>query len=235
MEYNHRQTRWAIFPSHEQATHAAAVACAWHLGGYHNVCLHPLIVAPLDTDTYRLATDWLFDEAPYVDEHERPRGVHYEARVAMRRMLRVLAEKPAELLEMEWFDLERALFEALTGLGYDVRHTPFSKDGGYDLEVVIDGRRYLIELKHWKSGKVGSDIVERFGDIVMHERAEAGLFLSSSGYFRPVVARIEAGRGRVKLGNGTKVLSFCRSFVRSQAGVWERDGDLVDAFFSDTL
>ena len=57
------------------------------------------------------------------DEEDRPRGVAYIARVAMRDMIRKIAENPDELLGMEWIDLERALFEALYGLGFGPTHS----------------------------------------------------------------------------------------------------------------
>jgi hypothetical protein len=31
------------------------------------------------------------------------------------------------------------------------------------------------------------------------------------------------------------VLSFCRSFVLSEGGIWERDESLIEVFFKDTL
>jgi len=86
-----------------------------------------------------------------LDEEDRPRGVAYIARVAMWDMVRKIAENPDELLGMEWLDLERALFEALHGLRYSVRRTRSTKDGGYDLEVEIEGRRYLVEVKRWSA------------------------------------------------------------------------------------
>jgi hypothetical protein len=196
-----------------------------------------LTAVALDTQRYENALDWLFGEFDAQDERERPRGVAYIARVAMRDMVRRIAEKPDELLAMEWRDLERALFEALQGLGYSVRSTRSTKDGGYDLEVDIEGSRYLVEVKHWSApDRVGSKAIRRFAEVIMREQAAAGLFLSSSGYTGTVAAaRLEVARVPIALGDSRKMLSFCRSFVVSERGIWERDGTLTDVFFSDTL
>ena len=160
-----------------------------------------------------------------------------EIMFAMRDMIRSIAEHPDELLGMEWVDLERALFEALYGLGYSVRRTRSTKDGGYDLDVELEGRRYLVEVKHWSAPeRVGPEAVKRFAEVVFRERAVGGLFLSSSGYTSTVAAaRLEVARTPIMLGDSRKVLSFCRNFVLSEGGIWERDGSLIEVFFRDTL
>lgn len=227
---------WAVFPDHAQAEAAAHAACRWDIGGYSAVAIHPLATVALDTRRYETATDWLFGDVEPVPEADRPRGVFYVARIAMRDMVRKIADNPDELLAMEWVDLERALFEALLGLGYAVRRTRSTKDGGYDLSIDIEGQRFLVELKHWSApSRVGPDAIERFAEVVMREEAAAGLFLSSSGYRGTVATRLRASRAPVRLGDREKMLSFCRNFVLSERGVWEREEGLLEVFFKDTL
>ena len=155
----------------------------------------------------------------------------------MRDMVRKIAKNPEELLGMEWLDLERALFEALHGLGYSVRRTRSTKDGGYDLEVEIEGRRFLVEVKHWSApDRVGPDAIKRFAEVVLREQAVGGLFLSSSGYTSTVAAaRLRVERVPIMLGDSRKMLFFCRSFVLSKDGIRERYGSLTEVFFDDTL
>lgn len=230
------QPHWAVFPDHAQTKSAAHAACRWDLGGYSSVAIHPLAAVALDTKRYETVTDWLFGDAEPLPEADRPRGVFYVARIAMRDMVRKIAENPDELLAMEWMDLERALFEALSGLGYAVQRTRSTKDGGYDLSIDIEGRRFLVELKHWSApSRVGPDAIERFAEVVMREEAAAGLFLSSSGYSGTIATRMRASRAPVRLGGLDKMLSFCRSFVLSETGIWEREEGLLEVFFKDTL
>jgi hypothetical protein len=233
--YARRGQQWAVFSNYEQASNAAASACCWHIGGYSGVRLYPLTAAPLDARRFEWAADWLFGDEQ-LSEEEPQRGVFYEARIAMRKMLRAISERPDELLQMEWMDLERALFEALDGMGYQVRRTRSTKDGGYDLEVVIEERRYLVEVKHWNAAyRVGPDIVRHFGEVVLREQAHGGLVLSSSGYSGTVVSgRLEAVRAPVMLGDKFKMLSFCKNFVLSENGIWQRDRSLTEVFFADT-
>lgn len=237
ISYSGHRRHWAVFTSNSQAEAAASAACRWDIGGYGEVSIYPLIAVALDTQRYETAVDWLFGDVDPVDEKDRPRGVAYRARVAMRDMVRILAERPEELLKMEWPDLERALYEALLGLGYSVRHTRLTKDGGYDLEVKIEDKRYLIELKHWSPrDRVGPSAIRRFAEVVMREKASGGLFLASSGFAGTVAAtRLEISQAPIRLGNDAKILSFCRSFLLSESGIWEPEGDLTEVFFRDTL
>lgn len=232
-----RGRHWAVFASYQEAKTAAAGACRWDVGGYKDVSIHPLAAVALDTRRYETAVAWLFGDLDAQEEQDRPRGVVYIARAAMRDMVRKIAENPDELLAMEWRDLERALFEALHGLGYSVRCTRSTKDGGYDLEVEIEGSRYLVEVKHWSApDRVGSEAIKRFAEVVLCEQAAGGLFISSSGYTSKVAAaRLEVARVPIVLGDSRKLLSFCRSFVLSEGGIWERDGTLTEVFFNDTL
>jgi hypothetical protein len=112
-----------------------------------------------------------------------------------------------------------------------------AKDGGYDLEVDIDDRRFLVEVKHWSApNRVGPEAIRRFAEVVLREQAAGSLFLSSSGYTDTVAtARLEVSRLPVMLGDSRKILSFCGSFVLSESGIWERDGSLSQIFFKGTL
>jgi len=227
---------WAVFPSYQEASFAAEGACRWDIGGYHGVTIEPLNAVALDTGRYEFATDWLFGDIEPTDKEVRSCDVGYVARIAMRDMLRKIAEDPRQLLVMEWLDLERAMFEALCGLGYLVRRTRSTKDGGYDLDVEIEEKRYLVEVKHWSApNSVGPDAIKRFAEVVFREQASGGLFLSTSGYTNnAATARVEVARAPIMLGDSRKILSFCRSFVLSEGGIWERDRSLTEVFFQDT-
>jgi hypothetical protein len=237
LRYCDRQgEHWAIFPTYGSAATAASGASRSDIGGYANVAIYPLSAVALNTPRYQTSTDWLFgDDAP--PEAVREQGVHYRARIAMRDMIRDIAARPEELFKMEWVDLERALYEALNGLGYQVGRTRSTKDGGYDLEVKIEDRRYLIEVKHWNVAKrVGPEVVRRLGEVVLREQAQGGLVLSSSGFSRSVATtRFDVSRTCVMLGDSRKMLSFCQSFVLSEGGIWQRDGDLTEVFFAETF
>ncbi|MGN8119189.1 restriction endonuclease [Labrys sp. 22185] len=228
---------WVVFPSYEQACTAAAGACRWDVGGYTAVNVQPLSAAPVEAPRFETVLHWLFEDLYPPEEDDQLPGVAYIMRDAMRRLIRRIAEDPDELLDMEWRDLERTLYEALFGLGYSVRLTPSSKDGGYDLEVEIEGKRYLVEVKHWSApSRVGEGTIQRFAEVVLAERAAGGLFLSTSGYTKAAAAvgRCYVTSMPIILAGRQKIMSFCRNFLLSERGIWERDRSLTEVFFEDS-
>jgi len=86
---------------------------------------------------------------------------------AMKELAKLVCFEPGKLQQLEWRDLERMLAVVLDGIGYAVRLTPPTKDGGKDIVVqFIASRRtqsHYVEVKHWVSGKkVGNDTVREF-------------------------------------------------------------------------
>jgi restriction endonuclease Mrr len=92
-------------------------------------------------------------------------------------------------------------------------------------------------VKHWSApDRVGQGAIKRFAEVLMREQAAGGLFLSSSGYTNTAAAaRLEVSCMPIMLGDSRKMLSFCHSFVLSEKGIWERDGNLTEVFFKDTF
>lgn len=155
---------------------------------------------------------------------------------------KLVAENPDSLDELEWRDLERMMTTVLDGLGFSAELTPASKDGGKDiiLSLRTDSglRTYIIELKHWRSGKrVGQNSVREFVNVVAREQREGGLFLSTYGFTeRAFESLTEIERSLVKLGGKTKVVNLCRSFVKVGGGFWSPDDEgLAEVLFSDTI
>lgn len=126
---------------------------------------------------------------------------------------------------IEWRDLERALGVALSNIGFNVEVTPPSKDGGKDiilsLDVYNDKYSFIIELKHWRSGKkVGPDYVEKFLRVVINERRSGGLFLASYGYSDDCLDRLVSfKRYNINLGDGNKIYNFFRIYKKTMGGL----------------
>ncbi|QGM97246.1 restriction endonuclease [Methylocystis parvus] len=164
---------------------------------------------------------------------------------ALRSMLQALAQEivrsPDYLVHVEWRDLERLLGEVLSGLGFDVLVTRPGRDGGFDLELrcVEAGQPviYLVEIKHWKApSRPGSDILERFFEVVMAYGASRGLLVSSSGYSVPALSgRSEIARQLVRLGDADKIVALCQSYVRHRIGAWTPTDALPSILFADTF
>ncbi|SEC58474.1 Restriction endonuclease [Rhizobiales bacterium GAS191] len=230
--FSRGQQHWAIFPSREVAITAATGACRWDVGGYDNVTIHPVGAAAVRTKQYDGAADWLFEGEDVWDEPLEQTGVAGIVRRFMRELARRIAAHPRELAAVEWRDLERLLFEVFDALGYEANLTRPAKDGGYDLRLEAEGSVYFVEVKHWsKPSKVGAGIINRFTEIVAKNGGE-GLLLSSSGFTDEVIkGRLEVSEYPVVLGSEPKVISLCRYYVQTEAGLWVRESGLRDIFF----
>lgn len=162
-------------------------------------------------------------------------------RVMSRFLASEIARNPDALFELEWRDLERTVAEVFEGLGFTVVLTPSSKDGGKDLilEYDYDGRRrvYIVEVKHWRQGKrVGGDVVRKFVNVIVRERRDGGLLLSTSGYSRSAFEhRTRLDRQLLRFGGREKILWLCRSLERVRSGLWSAPENLVTVLHEQTI
>ena len=80
-------------------------------------------------------------------------------------------------------DAIRALYEAL---GYSAKRTPFSGDGGWDVEATRASERLLIECKHYGEGKtIGRPVLQKLHSAVITQGATAGVLITTSDFSRP--------------------------------------------------
>jgi hypothetical protein len=157
-----------------------------------------------------------------------------------RDIIRLISTRPAELQSVEWRVLERVIAEALEGLGFDVELTPSSKDGGKDIVLTCFERGvrrdYVVEIKHWVSGKpVGGGHLKKFLDVVVSGRHDRGLFLSTSGFAanaRQSIAYLE--HSRLRTAGYEKVVDLCKMYVRGESGLWTTDLNSTELLFSGT-
>ncbi len=155
-------------------------------------------------------------------------------------LARLVAGNPQYLNEIEWRDLERLLGAVFDRLGFDVEVTPPAKDGGKDLVLTCvvngHGKKYLVEVKHWRSGhSVGSGLVKQFVHVLASEKAEHGLFLATYGYAASALeALTEIERKKVNLGREAKIVSLCQTFVRAESGIWSIPANLPELLFAET-
>lgn len=136
--------------------------------------------------------------------------------------------------------LEHVLATAFEELGFDAELTPAIKDGGKDivLECMERGtrRRYAVEVKHWISGKpVPGHPVKKFLQVIVNEKHDAGLFLSTSGFARNVFeSLVHMEHKRVRVGAADKVLNLCELYVKRQSGMWTPGQSPTDVLFELT-
>lgn len=151
-----------------------------------------------------------------------------------------IAEDSNFLLKVEWRELEKMIAEIFEGLAFDVKLTPPSKDGGKDLILEINkkgmGKKYLVEIKHWKSQKLGQKYVKEFLKVICNETHESGLLLSTFGFNSNAFEGLtEFDRKKIKFGNKEKIVSLCKSYLKVKSGIWTPLDDLEHTLFEKTF
>lgn len=157
-------------------------------------------------------------------QDERQETIDFILKSTFQKIAELIAEDPDYLEHIEWRDLERILGEVLFEIGFSVKVTPPSKDGGKDIiaSIEVSNKKYsfIIELKHWRSGKkVGKESVEKFLRVVINEQRSGGLFLASYGFTencREALASFK--QYRVNLGDGEKLYSFFQLYQQKKNG-----------------
>ena len=105
------------------------------------------------------------------------------------------------LNEPSWQDFELLVGEAFRRQGFSVHEQGGGgADGGVDLTISKDGKRYLVQCKQWKTQQVGVKPVRELAGLVATHGAASGIFVSSGGYTEE--AKAFAAKARIKLIDG---------------------------------
>jgi restriction endonuclease Mrr len=154
-------------------------------------------------------------------------------------LARLVARDPDYLRHIEWRDMERMLAGIFDRLGFKVVLTPSSHDGGKDLilscEVSGLEKIYIVEVKHWPCGKkVGRKYVGHFIKVVAQEKRDGGLYLATYGYAENAIEAIsEVDHEQIRLGDKQLIVSLCRTYTRTERGLWTRIDSLPEMLFSN--
>ncbi len=141
-------------------------------------------------------------------------GIAAYRRHQSRRLYRQVAESPARstLDAMSWRQFELLAGEAFRQQGYRVEERGGDgPDGGIDLVLHRDGRKYLVQCKHWKTRRVGVKPVRELFGVMAAEKADGG-FVVTSGSFTEDARRIACGKP-IELVDTERLLARVRQAV----------------------
>ncbi len=80
-------------------------------------------------------------------------------------------------------EFEKEIAELFRNLGFVVKLTPFTRDGGKDAILMKDGKKYLVECKKYSNGNmVSRPKVQKFYSAVEMENAAGGYFVTTSRF-----------------------------------------------------
>ena len=105
--------------------------------------------------------------------------------------------------QLSWRDFEQLISEAYRKQGYQVVETEDGPDGGVDLILRKDGKKILVQCKHWKKQKVGVKEVRELNGVVAAKGAYSGI-LVTSGTFTTEALNF-SGESQIELIDGEKL------------------------------
>ena len=169
--------------------------------------------------------------------------IESEVRIILRdlseKLARLIARDKNTLAHLEWRDVERVVAEVFNGLGFRVTLTPGSKDGGKDvvLTCTVLGRsaEYYVEVKHWRSStKVGASAVEKLLKVVVEEKKDGGMFLSTYGFTSNAFEQLTTiDKQKLRFGDQDRIVTFCQTYVKATAGLWSPPENLGEVLFDE--
>lgn len=140
----------------------------------------------------------------------------YTRRRLRRRSLWARQRDLATLKAMTWQEFELLVGETFRRLGYRITETGGGgADGGADLIVVKRGRRFVIQCKHYRTGRVGAPVVREMVGVAVHEKAQ-GAFVVTVGSFTKAAQAFALGKP-LHLVDGKQLLALIEKGRKSQS------------------
>ncbi len=116
---------------------------------------------------------------------------------------------------LSWQRFEELVGEAYRRQGYRVvENDSAGPDGGIDLVIVKDGKKYLVQCKQWRSQKVGVKVVREMFGLVVAEQAAGGIIITS-GHFTQEAGKFATGKP-LKLVDGEQLAALISTVQREQ-------------------
>jgi restriction system protein len=111
------------------------------------------------------------------------------------------------IASMSWREFELLISEAYRRQGYAVAELGGGgPDGGVDLILTREGRRTLVQCKHWRAFSVGAPVVRELLGVMTDRGAHAGQVVTSGKY--TAQAREFAAGHRIELIDGTDLTEW---------------------------
>ena len=102
---------------------------------------------------------------------------------ARRRHLLDTQRNLSTIRALHWSDFELMVGEAFRRQGYAVEERGGSgPDGGVDLVLRKDRQKTIVQCKHWKVQQVGVNVVRELLGVMVAERADRGILVSSGRF-----------------------------------------------------
>ncbi|WP_394244846.1 restriction endonuclease, partial [Vibrio astriarenae] len=109
------------------------------------------------------------------------RGVQFRKKVT--KIITVPNNSKAVINDMSWIEFEAFIGEFFRQNGYEVKqYLSHSPDGGVDIELRKNGELSLVQCKHWKTRKVGVQVLREMYGVMLSQQAARMIVVTSGSY-----------------------------------------------------
>lgn len=124
-----------------------------------------------------------------------------------RKALANVGRSLAGMRSLDWREFEMAVGEAYRRGGYRVMEAGLGgADGGVDLVLTRNGRKTVVQCKHWKANRIGVAVVRELAGVMVHVHADFGKVVCSNGFTREAWAYV---RGKpIELVDGNRLVAL---------------------------
>lgn len=113
------------------------------------------------------------------------------------------------LRNVDPFEFEKIVAEMYRQLGYEVRLTPKSNDKGFDIILMKENIKYLVECKRYSElNLIGRELIQKFFAAVYNEKALKGYFITTSDFRKTAIQYIKGLDDKIELIDYRKLLSL---------------------------
>jgi len=110
-------------------------------------------------------------------------GASFLSGIRRGQLLQSASSEPGGLGKLSWQEFERLIHAFFERRGFRVTDRGGRvADGGVDLELERNGKRFLVQCKHWRSRKVGVPAVRELYGVVSARQVDGGFFVTSSAF-----------------------------------------------------
>jgi restriction system protein len=113
---------------------------------------------------------------------------------------------------MTWQQFEQLVGESFREQGFSVLEMGGNRpDGGVDLVLEQNGRRYLAQCKRWKTRQVGVPVVRELNGVIAEQKADGGYVITGGHFTRD--AEVFARSCGIKLIDGITLERMLKSIT----------------------
>ncbi len=140
---------------------------------------------------------------------EKVANLRRTAEIESQRRLDERRQKELRVDKLDPFEFERMLAEKFQELGYEVKLTSKTGDGGVDLWLGMHSKKIAVQCKRYaKDSPVSRPDIQKFIGAIITERADEGVFITTSFFTDGARKASSASPYRIKLMERDEVFSF---------------------------